>query len=73
MVGLILAAVLGALAILSWPDIVPFSIEEVAAPHCNLAFRFWGGGIFVFSLMLLYTVISYSVFRGKVQPTTDHC
>jgi cytochrome bd ubiquinol oxidase subunit II len=33
---------------------------------------FWGAGIFVFPLMLLYTVISYSVFRGKVQPTADH-
>ena len=29
-------------------------------------------GLFVFPLMLLYTVISYSVFRGKVRPTADH-
>jgi cytochrome d ubiquinol oxidase subunit II len=27
---------------------------------------FWGEGIFVFPLMLVYTAISYSVFRGKV-------
>jgi hypothetical protein len=26
-------------------------------------------GIFVFPLVLLYIVISYSTFRGKVQPT----
>jgi cytochrome bd-type quinol oxidase subunit 2 len=31
--------------------------------------RFWG--IVVFPLMLLYTAISYSVFRGKIRPTTD--
>ena len=47
---------------------IPFSItiEEAAAPHSSLAFMFWGEGIFVFPLMLLYTVISYTVFRGKV-------
>ena len=28
--------------------------------------------LLVFPLMLLYTVISYSVFRGKVRPTTGH-
>jgi cytochrome bd ubiquinol oxidase subunit II len=27
---------------------------------------FWGEGIFVFPLMLVYRAISYSVFRGKV-------
>jgi hypothetical protein len=27
----------------------------------------------VFPLVLLYTVISDSVFRGKVRPTADHC
>jgi cytochrome bd ubiquinol oxidase subunit II len=74
MVGLIFAAAFGTLAISFWPYMIPFSItiEEAAAPHSSLAFMFWGEGIFVFPLMLLYTVISYSVFRGKVQPTTDH-
>jgi hypothetical protein len=33
---------------------------------------FWGEGLFVFPLMLLYTVISYSVFRGKVEPMSGH-
>jgi cytochrome bd ubiquinol oxidase subunit I len=41
-------------------------------PHSSLAFMFWGAGIFVFLLMLLYTVISYSVFRGKAKPTADY-
>jgi cytochrome bd ubiquinol oxidase subunit II len=74
MVVLIFAAAFGTLAISFWPYMVPFSItiEEAAAPHSSLAFMFWGEGLFVFPLMLLYTVISYSVFRGKVRPRADH-
>ena len=74
MVALIFAAAFGTLAISFWPYMIPFSItiEEAAAPHSSLAFMFWGEGLFVFPLMLLYTVISYSVFRGKVRPTADH-
>ena len=41
-------------------------------PHSSLAFMFWGAGLFVFPLMLAYTAINLSVFRGKVTPTTDH-
>jgi cytochrome d ubiquinol oxidase subunit II len=33
---------------------------------------FWGEGILVFPLMLLYTLVSYRVFRGKVEATTGH-
>ena len=29
---------------------------------------FWGAGLFVFPLMLLYTAINYSVFRGRIRP-----
>jgi cytochrome bd ubiquinol oxidase subunit II len=74
MVVLIFAAAFGTLAVSFWPYMIPFSItiEEAAAPHSTLAFMFWGEGVFVFPLMLLYTVISYSVFRGKVRPTVDH-
>jgi cytochrome d ubiquinol oxidase subunit II len=74
MVALIFAAAFGTLAISFWPYMIPFSItiEEAAAPHSSLAFMFWGEGLFVFPLMLLYTVISYAVFRGKVRPTADH-
>jgi cytochrome d ubiquinol oxidase subunit II len=73
MAALIFAAAFGTLAISFWPYMIPFSItiEEAAAPHSSLAFMFWGEGLFVFPLMLLYTVISYSVFRGKVRPTTN--
>jgi cytochrome bd ubiquinol oxidase subunit II len=68
MVSLIFIAAFGTLAISFWPYMIPFSITiaEAAGPHSSLAFMFWGAGLFVFPLMLVYTVISYSVFRGKV-------
>jgi cytochrome d ubiquinol oxidase subunit II len=74
MVALIFAAAFGTLAISFWPYMIPFSItiEDAASPHSSLAFMFWGAGVFVFPLMLLYTVISYAVFRGKVRPAADH-
>lgn len=74
MVALIFAAAFGTLAISFWPYMIPFSItiEQAAAPHSSLAFMFWGEGLFVFPLMLLYTVISLTVFRGKVAASTDH-
>lgn len=74
MVALIFAAAFGTLAISFWPYMIPFSItiEDAAAPHSSLAFMFWGAGLFVFPLMLLYSAISYSVFRGKVKPTAEH-
>jgi cytochrome bd ubiquinol oxidase subunit II len=68
MVALIFTAAFGTLAISFWPYMIPFSItvEQAAAPHSSLAFMFWGEGLFVFPLMLVYTAVSYSVFRGKV-------
>ena len=74
MVAIIFAAAFGTLAISFWPYMIPFSItiDEAAAPHSSLAFMFWGAGLFVFPLMLLYTAASYSVFRGKVRPSADH-
>jgi cytochrome d ubiquinol oxidase subunit II len=74
MVVLIFVAAFGTLAISFWPYMVPFTItiEDAAAPHSSLAFMFWGEGLFVFPLMLVYTAISYIVFRGKVGPATEH-
>jgi hypothetical protein len=74
MVALIFAAAFGTLAISFWPYMIPFSITigQAAAPHSSLAFMFWGEGLFVFPLMLFYTAINYTVFRGKVRPTADH-
>jgi cytochrome bd ubiquinol oxidase subunit II len=68
MVAVMFAAAFGTLAISFWPYMIPFSItiDQAAAPHSSLAFMFWGEGLFVLPLMLVYTAISYSVFRGKV-------
>jgi cytochrome d ubiquinol oxidase subunit II len=73
MVALTFAAAFGTLAVSFWPYMIPFSItiEDAAAPHSSLAFMFWGEGLFVFPLMLIYAVINYSVFRGKVRSTVD--
>jgi cytochrome bd ubiquinol oxidase subunit II len=74
MVALTFAAAFGTLAISFWPYMIPFSItiEEAAAPHASLAFMFWGEGLFVFPLMLVYAAVSYAVFRGKVRPTEHY-
>ena len=74
LVAIVFAAAFGTLALSFWPYMIPFSItiEDAAAPHSSLAFMFWGEGLFVFPLMLLYTVISYTVFRGKVRPTNHY-
>jgi len=70
----IFALAFSTLAISFWPYMIPFTItfEEAAAPHSSLAFMFWGEGLFVFPLMLLYTAISLRVFRGKVTSTAVH-
>jgi cytochrome bd ubiquinol oxidase subunit II len=70
MVALIFVSAFGTLALSFWPYLIPFviTIDEAAAPPSSLMFMFWGG-VVVFPLMLLYTLISYSVFRGKVGTT----
>jgi cytochrome bd ubiquinol oxidase subunit II len=74
MVMLIFVAAFGTLAFSFWPHIIPFvlTIDEAAAPPSSLNFMFWGCGVVVFPLMLLYTLVSYSVFKGKVETTTGH-
>jgi cytochrome bd ubiquinol oxidase subunit II len=72
--ALVFVAAFGTLAVSFWPYMIPFSItvQQAAAPHSTLAFLFWGAGLVVFPLMLLYTVMSYRVFRGKVHPTSTY-
>ena len=74
MVTLIFAAAFGTLAISFWPYMIPFSItiDQAAAPHASLAFMFWGAGLFVFPLMLIYTAMSLTVFNGKVTSSGQH-
>ena len=71
MVAVIFASAFATLALSFWPYMIPFviTIDQAAAPQSSLTFMFWGG-VVVFPLMLLYTLISYSVFRGKIRATT---
>jgi cytochrome bd ubiquinol oxidase subunit II len=67
------AAAFCTFAISFWPYMIPFSITitAAAAPHSSLAFMFWGEGLFVLPLMLVYTAISCRVFHGKVRSQSD--
>ncbi len=69
MVALIFVSAFATLALSFWPYMIPFviTIDEAAAPQSSLVFMFWGCGLIVFPLMLIYTVVSYTVFRGKVR------
>ena len=50
------------------PYIVPFSVTlaEAAAPPSSLSFLFWGAGLFVLPLTVIYTGVVYYIFRGKI-------
>src|SRR6202011_6128599 len=74
MVALIFISAFGTLALSFWPYMIPavITIDQAAAPHASLAFMFWGCGLIVFPLMLIYTIISYRVFRGKVGDTAGY-
>ncbi len=52
----------------------PYSITiaQAAAPESSLAFLFWGAGLFVLPLILLYNITIYAVFRGKTPPDGHH-
>jgi cytochrome d ubiquinol oxidase subunit II len=66
--ALIFLSAFGTLAISFWPYMIPFSltIDQAASPLSSLRFMFWGEGLFVLPLTLLYTAGVYRVFRGKV-------
>jgi cytochrome bd ubiquinol oxidase subunit II len=74
MVAIIFTMAFGTLALSFWPYMIPFwiTIDQAAAPHTTLAFMFWGEGLFVFPLMLLYVFIGYRVFGGKVGSGQGH-
>src|SRR3984893_13584228 len=74
MVALIFTTAFGTLALSFWPYMIPFviTVDQAAAPQSSLTFMFWGCGVIVFPLMLIYTLVSYSVFRGKVRTTAGY-
>jgi cytochrome bd ubiquinol oxidase subunit II len=66
--ALIFMAAFGTLACSFWPFMIPFAltVEQAASPPESLAFMFWGAGLFVMPLTLIYTTAVYRLFRGKV-------
>jgi cytochrome d ubiquinol oxidase subunit II len=66
--ALIFMAAFGTLAGSFWPFMIPFAltVEQAASPPASLAFMFWGAGLFVMPLTLIYTTAVYRLFRGKV-------
>src|ERR1700686_3394308 len=74
MVAVIFMSAFGTLALSFWPYMIPFviTVDGADARQSSLAFMFWGGGVFVFPLMLIYTLVSYTGFRGKVRETTGY-
>jgi cytochrome d ubiquinol oxidase subunit II len=72
-VAMIFGAAFATLAASFLPYMAPYSvtIAQAAAPNSSLSFLFWGAGLFVLPLMLLYTVCLYAVFRGKTPPDAE--
>jgi len=57
-----------------WPWLVPYhlTVTEAAAPQASLSFLFYGAGLIVLPVILVYTGTVYWVFRGKVDPKTQY-
>ncbi len=69
MTALIFLAAFATLAVSFLPYMVPFSItiDQGASPESSLSFMFWGAGIVVLPITVIYTLVVYWVFKGKVQ------
>jgi cytochrome d ubiquinol oxidase subunit II len=61
----------GTMAVSFWPYMVPYSltIEQAASPPSSLRFLFYGAGLVVIPVTLIYTITVYWVFRGKIHET----
>jgi len=73
MTVIIFLCAFGTMAVSFWPYMVPFSltIEQAAAPTSSLRFMFYGAGLFVMPVILVYTITVYWIFRGKIS-TAGH-
>ncbi len=72
--AMIFVAAFGTLAVSFLPYIIPFkiTIEQAAAPESSLRFLFWGAGLIVLPLTLVYTAVVYFIFRGEVQAGDEY-
>ncbi|TAV98421.1 cytochrome d ubiquinol oxidase subunit II [Rhizobium ruizarguesonis] len=70
----IFGAAFGTLGISFYPYVIPPSVTivEAAAPASTLAFMFWGAGVFVLPITIVYTLLVYFIFKGKVTPEQEH-
>jgi len=71
--SLVFVAALATLAASFWPYMIPFTItiDAAAAPASSLRFLFWGIGVFVFPLTLVYTGVVYRIFKGPIQRSKE--
>jgi cytochrome bd ubiquinol oxidase subunit II len=69
MTVLFFLASFASLAVLFWPYMIPYSVTvgSAAAPEASLSFLFWGAGLFVLPVIVIYTVAVYWLFRGKMR------
>lgn len=67
MAALLFLAAFLALGASFWPYMIPYSItiEQAAAPPESLKFLFYGAGIVVFPVVIIYTAVVYWIFHGK--------
>ena len=70
----IFAAAFATLAVSFYPYMVPFSITiaDATSPAASLSFMFWGAGVIVLPITLIYTLVVYFVFKGKVDPDAEY-
>jgi cytochrome bd ubiquinol oxidase subunit II len=57
------------LAVLFWPYMIPYqvTVADAAAPDKSLSFLFWGAGVFVLPVIVIYTAAVYWAFHGKLR------
>jgi len=74
-VVVLFAAALGTLSVSFYPYMIPFAITtyQAAAPESSQSFMFWGIGAFVLPLTLVYTLVVYFLFKGKVLDHEGAC
>jgi cytochrome d ubiquinol oxidase subunit II len=74
MAALLFIAAFATMAFSFLPYMVPFSITiaEAAAPPNSLSFLFWGAGIVILPITLLYTMTVYFLFRGKTVVSIEY-